>query len=594
MSADQSMPAGTAASDAIASVLSVHGSQAAVGLSRETLQELKANPPTVGKFLGISRGDSLLIGLVTDVTVEMPQTVRDLGYHAVANIDLLGEIRNASGSDARFQRGVSNYPAIGDRARLMGGRDLRLVYGSEGADCINVGALYQDETIGAFVRVDDLLRKHFAVLGTTGVGKSSGVALLLREIMKARPDLRVFVLDGHNEYGHCFGPRAQVFNPANLRLPFWLFNFEETVDVLFGARPGIDEEMEILAEVIPLAKGMYCSNRAVSDRPGLKRLDSRLTGFTVDAPVPYRIEDLVQLIDERMGRLENRTLRGRYLRLMSRIEAVRNDPHYRFMFDNANVGGDTMADVLREIFCLQPGGPTVTVMQLAGFPVEVVDSVVSVLCRTAFDLGLWSDGALPMLFVCEEAHRYASADRTIGFGPTRKALSRIAKEGRKYGVFLGLVTQRPAELDATIISQCSTFFAMRMANERDQALLKSAVSDAGANLLGFIPSLGMAEVLAFGEGVALPIRLRFHRLPEDAVPRSEAVFQEVADAAAVKSTDFVEVAIEKWRGAHMSSRRRSEEAPPVESKPAEEPPQQRQTLERQRARLKEFGAAFRG
>ena len=128
-----------------------------------------------------------------------------------------------------------------------------------------------------------------------------------------------------------------------------------------------------------------------------------------------------------------------------------------------------------------------TIMQLAGFPAEVVDAVVSVLCRMAFDFGLWSDGAFPLLFVCEEAHRYASADRSIGFGPTRKAISRIAKEGRKYGVFLGLVTQRPAELDATIISQCCTLFAMRMANERDQAIVRSAVSDAAANLLAFVP-----------------------------------------------------------------------------------------------------------
>jgi len=126
-------------------------------------------------------------------------------------------------------------------------------------------------------------------------------------------------------------------------------------------------------------------------------------------------------------------------------------------------------------------------------PAEVVDSVVSVLCRMAFDFGLWSDGVSPMLFVCEEAHRYASADRSIGFGPTRKAVSRIAKEGRKYGVYLGLVTQRPAELDATIISQCNTLFAMRLANERDQTLLRSAVSDAAANLLSFVPSLVPAK-----------------------------------------------------------------------------------------------------
>src|SRR5678815_4435597 len=169
------------------------------------------------------------------------------------------------------------------------------------------------------------------------------------------------------------------------------------------------------------------------------------------------------------------------------------------MFDNANVGGDTMGETLRQLF------------------------------RMAFDFGMWSDGAFPLLFVCEEAHRYASADRAIGFGPTRKALSRIAKEGRKYGVFLGLVTQRPAELDSTIISQCSTLFAMRMANERDQASVRYAVSDAAANLLSFVPSLGTREVLAFGEGVALPTRLKFKQLPAHLIPQSQAVINATTD-----------------------------------------------------------------
>ena len=220
-----------------------------------------------------------------------------------------------------------------------------------------------------------------------------------------------------------------------------------------------------------------------------------------------------------MGKLENRADRGRsYHRLITRIETARNDPRYAFMFDNANVGGDTMVETLATLFRLPPNGMPMTIMQLAGFPAEVVDSVVSVLLRMAFEFGLWSDGAFPLLCVCEEAHRYAPADRSIGFGPTRKAVSRIAKEGRKYGVFLGLITQRPAELDATIISQCSTLFAMRMANDRDQAIVRSAVSDAAGSLISFVPSLGTREVFAFGEGVALPTRLRFKQLAAAAYP----------------------------------------------------------------------------
>jgi DNA helicase HerA-like ATPase len=182
-----------------------------------------------------------------------------------------------------------------------------------------------------------------------------------------------------------------------------------------------------------------------------------------------------------------------------------------------------------------------------------------VLCRLAFEFGLWSDGAVPLLFVCEEAHRYASADRSIGFGPTRKAISRIAKEGRKYGVFLGLVTQRPAELDPTIISQCSTLFAMRMSNDRDQALLRSAVSDAAANLLAFVPSLGTREVLAFGEGVALPTRLTFRELPLELIPRSEALADARVETPSGFDQSFIAAVIERWRGATTSAAAKAEE-----------------------------------
>ena len=153
-----------------------------------------------------------------------------------------------------------------------------------------------------------------------------------------------------------------------------------------------------------------------------------------------------------------------------------------------------------------------TVMQLAGLPAEVVDSVVSVLARMAFELGLWSSGAVPLLLVCEEAHRYAPADRALGFGPTRKAISRIAKEGRKYGVSLGLVTQRPADLDPTIISQCSTLFAMRMANDRDQAIVRAAVSDAAEAMIAFVP------------GARNPGGLRFRGRPCRSQPASVSAY----------------------------------------------------------------------
>src|SRR5258707_825180 len=533
-----------AAAASFGRVISVRGSLARVGLlaaSQMSHTEVRA---TVGRFVSIRCSNSTIVAMITEVSCENLPT-SDI-YIASASVDLLGEIL---GSPVRpkFQRGVTNYPTIGDTVDLITNQELRTVYAPTGSDQINVGTLQQDQSVIAYVDAEEMLSKHFAVLGSTGVGKSSGVSLLLNEILRARPNLRIFLLDVHNEYGRCFGDRSLVLNPRNLKLPFWLFNFEEIVDVLFGGRPVGPEELEILGEVIPTAKGIYTQQMG-ADKIGSKRASARI-GYTIDTPVPYRLVDVISLIDERMGKLENRSSRIIYHKLISRIDTVRNDPRYTFMFDNANVGGDTMAEVIGHLFRLPANGRPMTIMQLAGFPVEVVDSVVSVLCRMAFDFGLWSDGVSPLLFVCEEAHRYVSADSKTGFGPTRRAVSRIAKEGRKYGVYLGLVTQRPAELDATIISQCNTLFTMRLANDRDQALLRSAVSDAAANLLSFVPSLGTREVLAFGEGVALPTRLRFKEVPVHQLPRSEATISAVPSVAAGHDTHFVNAVLERWRAA---------------------------------------------
>jgi uncharacterized protein len=537
----------------IGRVLSVHGSQAGIGLfvgiPQTSANEQDESPTTVGKFLGIHRGRSILVGLISDVSMEVPVLAREFGYRASASVDLMGEITigNHPGG-ARFLRGVTQYPAIGDAAFLMSHAELQTIYNIQESITFEVGHIQQDATIAARINVNEMMNKHFAVLGSTGVGKSSGVVLILQKVLAARPDLRIFLLDGHNEYGRSFGDAALVLNPSNLKLPFWLFTFDEMIEVLFSGRPGHDEEIEILSELIPLAKGLYTQ---VADRPVARRTDPKSTGYTIDTPVPYRLQDLLALLNEQMGKLEHRSSRMNYRRLITRIEIVSSDPRYAFMFEKANVGGDTMADILRYIFRWVPDGKPMTIMQLAGFPSEVVDAVVSVLSRMAFDFGLWSDGALQLLFVCEEAHRYVASDRSLGFHPTRWALSRIAKEGRKYGIFLGLVTQRPAELDATIISQCSTLFAMRMATDRDQDLVRAAVSDAAANLLPFLPSLGTREVLAFGPGVALPTRFTFPALPDDLIPRSEAVSRGKVDHG--PDNRLIETAIKKWRGATTSN-----------------------------------------
>ena len=538
------------APESIGRVAAITGSEATIELSGRIAG---ANTATVGKFVAIVTAKGLIVGLITEISEQaMPSVGAGQPFRKAAEVDMIGEIRAQAGR-ANFQRGVSEYPNIGDAAIMLTDAELKLIYGSPNGDRVDIGHLQQNPNIHVHIDIEQLVSRHFAIVGTTGVGKSSGVATILQRILDTRPNLRIFLVDPHNEYGRCFGEKAQVLNPRNLRLPFWLFNFEEIVDAFFGGRPGVSEEVEILSEAIPLAKAAYLQYRPSNDRLANKKRDTRDTGFTADTPVPYRIEDLINLLDEQMGKLENRASRMIYHKLISRVQTIRSHPRYAFMFENANIGGDTMADTICQLFRLPPQGKPMTIMQMAGFPAEVVDSVVSVLCRMAFDFGLWSDGVAPLLFVCEEAHRYAPADNKVGFGPTRRALSRIAKEGRKYGVFLGLVTQRPAEIDATIISQCSTLFVMRLSNDRDQALIRSAASDAAANLLSFIPSLGTREAFAFGPAVALPTRMSFSDLPPALRPNSEAAGNTRSDAGANLNPDLIPMVIERWRSATAKS-----------------------------------------
>ncbi len=562
-SSDQrTMPAPAAAPrprETVGRVTGISGAQATV-----TLEARAGAPPgdhaTVGRFLGLMSSSTLIIGVISEINETLGHgTDGARARHSIARLELLGEIGPGENRTVSFTRGINSFPKIGDGAILMSERELRVVYGAVDNDRAHIGDLQQSPDIGVHINIDDLVSRHFAVLGTTGVGKSSGVVVILQQIIATRPNLRIFLVDPHNEFAGCFGDKAVVLSPANVRLPFWLFNFEEAVEAFLGGRAATDEEREILSDIIPLAKAAYLQYRG-NDRQAVKRRDPRNTGFTADTPVPYRIEDLLVLLDERMGKLENRSTRAVHHKLISRIQALRNHPRYSFMFDNANLGGDIMPEILSQLFRLPPDGKPITIMQLAGFPAEVIDSVVSVLSRMAFDFGLWSDGAAPMLFVCEEAHRYAPADPDAGFGPTRRALSRIAREGRKYGVYLGLVTQRPSEIDPTIISQCSTLFVMRLSNDRDQAFIHSAVADASNDMLSFIPSLGTREVFTFGYGIGVPTRMRFRELPAALRPHSEAAGNTRSNASTVVQRDLIATVIERWRGASTGGRGGSPEA----------------------------------
>jgi DNA helicase HerA-like ATPase len=482
---------------------------------------------TVGKLISINLGEVRTVGLVYAID-KADRVWDDSGLNRIeVNVELIGEVRDDPATGvSKFDRGVTVYPHIGAMAHRIRSRDLHAVYDVSGSDSVTIGNLSQDESVQARISINSTLDRHFAVVGTTGVGKSTAVSLLLHKTIETRPDLRILIMDPHNEFAQCFGDKTIRIDTSTLDLPFWLFRLEELVEVLYRGREPVPDEVDLLRDIIPVAKLNYRSGAArVSVRRGG---DSSITS---DTPIPYRITDLLRLIDERMGLLDSKQERPFYRALRTRLEAAINDPRYRFMF-NSHLIEDTIHTTIGRIFRVPLEGRPVTCFEMAGMPSEVVNAVCSVLARLAFDLTLWSAGKLKLLVLCEEAHRYMPSDPKLGFAPTRHALSRIAKEGRKYGCYLGIVTQRPGELDSTILSQCSTVFAMRLANERDQEIIRSAIADSSQSALSFLSSMGQREAIAFGEGVATTMRMKFERLDAALIPgtRKEETVEETGSA----------------------------------------------------------------
>lgn len=537
----------------IGRIVSVNGSKAVVLLDSASNGSRRGpeHRPEMGTLLVVEQATTSVLAIVSALCVPVPAQREGDNELWIAELGLVGELwKDGSGNPVSFNRGVTIYPALGDRVRVASRAELEMAFYGNPDTTVRVGSLRQDSNISAMVRVDDLLGKHFAILGTTGTGKSCTTALILRAILQKNPAAHIVLLDPHSEYATAFGDWAEVLSPRNLQLPFWLLTFEEVLEVLIGDTEGRKAEVEILQELIPIAKARYAMGRA-KEVQALRRGVLDPGRFTVDTPVPYRISDLIALIDERMGKLENRRDLHPYRQIKTRLDTISQDARYAFMFGSLTVY-DGMAQILGQIFRVPVNNKPLTILELTGVPSEVVNVVVSVLCRMTFDFALWSEGQVPVTLVCEEAHRYVPANPNVGFEPCRRAIARIAKEGRKYGASLCIVTQRPAEIDPTILSQCNTVFALRMSNDRDQQIVQSAVSDTGSGLLEFLPALGQREAIAFGDGVSLPVRIIFDELPRSALPRSSTARFSEKWQKSVGDEGFLDQIVERWRSCGAS------------------------------------------
>ncbi|MGP4686495.1 ATP-binding protein [Agrobacterium pusense] len=469
---------------------------------------------SVGRLISIEMGTSRVAALVFAMRTGEEYWAPDKPNRLLIDVELVGEVYRTEDGSERFSTGISRYPYLGAVAHRIRASDLSRIYDGGKRDACVIGKLTQDDTINAAINIPQMLAKHFAVVGSTGVGKTTAVSLLLNKAIETDPKLRVLILDPHNEFAAAFPDHSVVIDTDTLDLPFWLMRLEEFAEVVFRGRKPVPEEMDVLRDLIPEAKKAFRGTEGSA-----VRRTSDKSAITPDTPVPYRIADLLALIDERIGRLEGRGEKPALRTLKGRILSAINDTRYNFMF-SSNTISDTILETVAHIFRIPGEGKPISVFQLSGIPSEVVNSVVSVLCRMSFELAVLARGSLHMLVVCEEAHRYVPADPERGFFPTRQSIAQIAKEGRKYGISLGIITQRPSELDQTILSQCSTVFAMRLSNEIDQKIILSAVPNASASTTSFLSSIGNGESIAFGEAVGVPMRMRFDRVPTIKLPKA--------------------------------------------------------------------------
>lgn len=530
-------------------VVAVNGARCTVLLEAESgLARAPQEEAHMGALLAIQGSRGTVLAMVCGLTVPQPSRRQGGEELWIAELGLVGEIRAQAGGSQRFLRGVSNYPILGSIVRAATRAELELAFLGSSDHTVRIGTVLQEEqAIPARISVDDMLAKHFAILGTTGTGKSCTTTLLLRSILNENPEAHILLLDPHNEYASAFRDCAEVINQRNMQLPYWFLTFEELVEVVIGSGER-REEIEILQELIPIAKNRF--GRSPSQQ-GLRRLGPEAKS-TLDTPVPYRMSEVIGMLDERMGKLENKRDIAHLRSLKTRLESIVRDPRYAFMFGSLTVY-DGMAQILGRLFRVPTRGKPMTIVELTGLPAEITTVVVSVLCRLTFDFALWCEGKVPVTLVCEEAHRYVPSNGQLAFEPCRRAIARIAKEGRKYGASLCVITQRPAEIDPTILSQCSTVFALRLSNDRDQEIVRSALSDTGSGLIELLPTLGPREAIAFGDGVCMPSRVTFDTLPAEQLPRSASARYSALWKSAQADEAFLETLVERWRSASSTA-----------------------------------------
>lgn len=448
----------------------------------------------------------------------LPTALRNIELLPVGSITAAGE----------FERGVSTFPTTGAEVHAIGAPDVAKMFAKFDSKKFEVGCLSSHPTLTVCLDPTALFGRHFAILGQTGAGKSWTVATLIQRALTVMPRAHIVLLDLHGEYSwNNNTTRLTAFqadlvrhvDARELEIPYWLMTFAELCDLMIDrTEAAAHNQTAFFRETLLQLKQ--------NERELLK-----LERVTVDTPVYFSLDSLLKQVENENSRMVqgSRGERqgpnfGSFDRFLMRLQSRLNDVRYDFLLKpKRRTSSATLSPLLRDFVGLGEPKCPVTIIDLSSVPFDVRPTVAAQIGRLAFEFNYWNPRyrEFPLLLICEEAHSYIPRENETQFAGSRKSMERIAKEGRKYGVGLGIVSQRPHEVSETVLAQCGTFLCLRITNPDDQGYVRTLVPEAERDLVNILAGLGRGEAIALGEAVPLPTRFRFHR--PDPTPNSNDV-----------------------------------------------------------------------
>ncbi len=496
-------------------VVSVHGATI-VG------ETMAAEHFSVGSYVSVIMPESKILGVISSLELVAGDAVR-------FTASLFGKF-----SEGRFQRGTEELPYPGASVELPTESDLDLIFNTHRRYDFALGEISLLKGKKNYMDPDKFFSRHVAIVGATGSGKSCAVASILQKVAKL-PGARIILLDLHDEYGEAFGELAERVNIGEFELPYWAMNFDELVETFVDADdPAARSEMVVMSEIL--------LNSKRSKNPTYK--DS----ITVDSPVYFDLSDIkvkMQALDtERLPNGKEGPFYGNFTRFLFKFDSKFNDKRFEFLFKPKKFRTtETFSQFLELLFGLK-SGKSIVVLNLSNVPPEVINALASLLARLVFDFNMWNPyrANLPILLVLEEAHNYLNMRNSSQ--TARRTIERVVKEGRKYGVSCMIVSQRPADVAESILSQCSNFVAMRLSNPDDQAYIGKLVPESMGDLLDIIPALKQGEGLLLGDACILPLRTKIDA--PDPFPKSKDVDFYTKWSILPPAVDL-EAVVERWR-----------------------------------------------